>query len=148
MSQRTNKKKAEYLQYLSDKVDILKASEKNIVFNFKFFCFGKSGGQSFEEWEREKILSDLNNKLKNFSGKTIEELRADGTLEFYEAYPRGSNFVCPTTLTGAEITWSRLRLTGRRRLIGFFSKQERKQKKTFYVVFLDKDHEFAPSSKN
>ena len=148
MSQRANKRKAEYLASLSDKTGTLKESAKNIVFNFKFFCFGKTGGQSFSEWEREKILSDLNNKLKDFSCKTVEELRTDGTLELYDDYPKGSIFKCPAILTDMDIIWSRLRLTGRRRLIGFFSQQETQQRKIFYVVFLDKNHEFAPSSKN
>lgn len=98
MSPKINKKKRNYLAGLSEKACILSESANNIVFNFKFFCFGKSGGQSFEEWEREKILADLNNKLKNFSGKTVEELQSDGTLELYEEYPKGSNFKCPPIL--------------------------------------------------
>ena len=148
MSQRANRKKYEYLQSLSNKAEILERSGKNIVFNFKFFCFGKSGGQSFEEWERERILADLNSKLKDFSCKTVDELIADGKLELYDAYPKGSKFTCPAVLQCVDITWSRLRLTGRRRLIGFFSIQDKQPRKTFYVVFLDKNHDFAPSSKN
>lgn len=148
MSKKPNKTKTEYLKHLADKANILKDSAKNIVFNFKFFCYGRTGGQSFEEWEREQILADLNNKLKNFSGLTVEELRKDGTLELYDGYPKGSVFSCPPILSGVAVVWSRLRLTGRRRLIGFFSHQEEQQPCTFYVVFLDKNHEFAPSSKD
>lgn len=145
MSPKTNKAKSNYLSSLAGKINILKDSTQNIVFNFKFFCFGENGGQSFEEWEREKILADLNNKLKNFSGKTIDELQSDGTLEIYDSYPKGSKFVCPSALTITNAVWCRLRLTGRRRLIGFLSPDE--PKKTFYVVFLDKNHEFAPANK-
>ena len=147
MSQRQNKKKAEYLQNLAEKTAIVEQSGKNIVFNFKFFTFGKTGGQSFEEWEHDKILSDLNNKLKEFSCKTVEELLTESKLELYTTYPKDSKFTCPTILQCADITWSRLRLTGRRRLIGFFSVQDKQPRKTFYVVFLDKDHDFAPSRK-
>ena len=146
MSPKPNKAKSDYLSSLAGQLNILKQSAQNIVFSFKFFCFGKKGGQSFEEWEREKILADLNNKLKNFSGKTIEELRSDGTLEIYDSYPKGSKFACPSALAITNAVWCRLRLTGRRRLIGFLSPDE--PKKTFYIVFLDKNHEFAPASKN
>ena len=113
MSRKPNKNKAEYLKHLADKADILKESAKNIVFNFKFFCYGRTWGQSFEEWEREQILADLNNKLKNFSGRTVEELRTDGTLELYDGYPKGSCFSCPPILSGVTVVWSRLRLTAR-----------------------------------
>lgn len=148
MSPKQNKTKAGYIKRLSDEATILQESAKNIVFNFKFFYASKSSGQSFKEWEQDRILSDLNNKLKNFSGKTVEELKGDGTLEVYGGYPKGSKFICPTALLRMDAIWCRLRLTGRRRLIGFLSPDEDKQKKTFYIVFLDKNHEFAPSSKN
>ena len=45
MSRKPNKNKAEYLKHLADKADILKESAKNIVFNFKFFCYGRTGGK-------------------------------------------------------------------------------------------------------
>ena len=146
MSRKPNKTKAEYIDSLRDKVDILNASAKNIVFNFKFFVASKSSGQSFEDWQRDEILADLNNKLKIFSGKTVRELQQDGTLEVYGGYPSDSRFTCPPSLTGIDVEWCRLRITGRRRLIGFFSTAE--GQKTFYMVFLDKNHEFAPSSKD
>ena len=148
MSPKLNKTKAEYLKLLSDEANILKNCANNIVFNFKFFCASKSSGQSFEEWEQDKILSDFYNKLKNYSGKTVEELKADGTLEIYGRYPKGSRFTCPNVLLKTDAIWCRLRLTGRRRIIGFFSPDEEKQKKTFFVVFLDKNHDFAPSNKD
>ena len=148
MSPKLNKTKAGYLQLLYDKANILKDSTKNIVFSFKFFFHSQSSGQSFEDWEKDKILADLNNKLKNFSSKTVEELKADGTLEIYGRYPKGSRFSCPAVLSGTDALWGRLRLTGRRRLIGFLSPDEQTPQKTFYVVFLDKNHEFAPSNKN
>ena len=67
---------------------------------------------------------------------------------FYSSYPKGSRFSCPAVLSGTNAVWCRLRLTGRRRLIGFLSPDEQKQRRTFYVVFLDKNHEFAPSAKD
>lgn len=90
----------------------------------------------------------MNNKLKIFSGKTVRELQKDKTLEIYTEYPKGSLFICPPALQGTGITWSRLRLTGRRRLIGFFFEEAEQPITTFYVVFLDKNHEFAPQQIN
>ena len=77
-------------------------------------------------------------------------------MEQYDSYPKGSRFVKPQRLSFWGIKWARLRLSGARRLIGFFldySKindlEEKKiMKNTFYVVFLDKNHEFAPCSRD
>lgn len=147
MSRKLNKTREAYIKQLPERAELLKKSARNIVFNFKFFVFGENGGQSFEDWEKEKILSDLNNKLKIFSGKTVKELQEDKTLEVYTEYPKGSLFTCPPALQGTGITWSRLRLTGRRRLIGFFLDGTEQQTTIFYIVFLDKNHEFAPSNR-
>ena len=118
------------------------------MFNFKFFRSGEKYGEKFEEWEQEAILADLNNKLKNFSGKTKEVLLMDGTLEIYKHYPLGSRFEQPKALKSLSINWARLRITGRRRLIGFFMQEYMSEKfrNIFYIVFLDKEHKFAPNN--
>ena len=155
MASRQNNTKQQYLREISERNKILHDTANNITFNFKFFQSGDYSGQSFEEWEREQILADLNNKLKDYSGKSRLELQEDGTLEIYTQYPNGSKFREPAILKAIaiDIEWARLRVTGRRRLIGFFHKHkkydiERTKNEVFYVVFLDKNHEFAPSRKN
>ena len=90
-----NKQKEKYLAELND---FDKYLDKNITFSFKFFTYGDSMGQCFEEWDKENILADLNNKLKIFSGKTKAELLRDKTLEIYSAYPKGSKFTQPKAL--------------------------------------------------
>ncbi|MBP5469107.1 MAG: hypothetical protein J6Z11_07675, partial [Candidatus Riflebacteria bacterium] len=97
----------------------------------------------------EKILADLNNKLKHFSGKTCKELLLDRTLEYYPHFPDDSNFIIPQNLVGTAIKWARFRITGIRRLIGVFlnNQKDEKNKNVFYIVFLDKDHRFAPYKK-
>lgn len=152
MSSHNSNLKSQYLATL-DQVD--EFLNENIVFNFKYFIYGNDVGESFEEWEGEGILADLNNKLKNFSGKTKAELLRDGTLEIYGAYPKDSKFIKPKTLVFAGIQWARFRITGRRRLIGFFledkvlkSTSSENFRNVFFIVFLDKDHMFAPSGSN
>ena len=153
MSSKRNPTKEKYLQGLVELNQFAQSLADKITFNFKFFQFGDNGGQSFEDWQREEILADLNNKLKDFSGKTILELQQDRTLEIYTEYPKGSKFSIPAMLASAKIKWARLRITGRRRVIGFFLILDKAviagaDKNTFYVVFLDKKHEFAPSKKS
>ena len=153
MSNRNNPIKEKYLRTLSEHNNFIQSMADKITFNFKFFHSGVKSGQSFEDWQREEILADLNNKLKDYSGKTILELQQDRTLEIYTEYPKGAKFTLPAILASVNIKWARLRITGRRRLIGFFHKLDDIErvganKNTFYVVFLDKNHDFAPSIKN
>ena len=146
MCAKRNETKEKYIKTIYERNEFLYSISDKIAFNFKFFTYGADSGQSFEEWQRDEILADLNNKLKDYSGKTVLELLQDKTLEIYSEYPKGSKFTQPPMLTSAQIEWCRLRLTGRRRLIGFFYKvSDVSCKNIFYIVFLDKNHDFAPS---
>ena len=76
--------------------------------------------------------------------KFFNALLTEGRIERKESKNK------PKGLSVSELEWSRLRITGRRRLAGFFLKGEHVDKNSrniFYVVFLDKNHEFAPSSR-
>lgn len=152
-----NKTKTDFLNNLGMNNEIINQAAEVISFNYRYFQYGEKGGQSFEEWEKEKYLSDLNNKLKNFSAKKKQELIQEGTLELYTSYPQDSLFEIPRALVGRDLSWARFRITGARRLIGFFLKKPREDslvdlghnwRDIFFVVFLDKDHEFAPYSKS
>ena len=154
MSSKKNAVKAEYLRQIEERNKFLLWNAEKIVFNFRYFISGKGFGQSFEEWQAEGILAEYNKKLKEYSRKTIRELIAEGILEIYGEYPGDSGFKRPEALKYVGISWGRLRLTGRRRLIGCMCKAESTEDKAlggdtriFYVVFLDKEHEFAPSRK-
>ena len=122
MSKKNNPTKEKYIQQISERGNLLDSVRDKLLFNFKYFQYGEESGESFEEWEREEILADLNNKLKEFSEKTRQELQIDGTLEIYGDCPKGSEFKKPKALDISEIEWSRLRITGIRRLAGFFLK--------------------------
>ncbi len=150
MCAKKNDTKIKYIRAISERNEILNRTSESIAFNLKFFQCGDSGGQSFEDWQREEILADLNNKLKDFSGRTIFELKQNNILEIYTEYPKDSSFLQPAILSSLAIDWGRLRIKGLRRLIGFFYKKEtlisnEACKNVFYIVFLDKKHDFAPS---
>ena len=121
MSKHNNRRKKRFIKERNEYGNIIKDSDNYIKFNFKYFTSGDGYGQSFEEWQKDEILADLNEKLTEVSGKTKVELMQDGTLEiFTNGYPPDSFFERPRALKPLNLRWSRIRLTGRRRLIGFF----------------------------
>lgn len=140
---RINNRKAAFLEAVTERQKFVDNSKDYIRFNFKYYIYGDDGGESFEDWEKEQILADLNNKIRDFSAKTKKELINEKTLELFSHYPQDSKFKKPKSLQELNIIWARLRITGARRLIGFFMNLEDKEN-TFYVVFLDKNHMFAP----
>ena len=146
---RNNSKKTAFIANIGKQFDLIDKTKDHITFSFEFFTYSKNGGESFEDWQKEQILADLNNKLKHFSGKTCKELLLDGTLEYFSHFPDDSNFIIPQNLVGTAIKWARFRITGARRLIGVFlnNQKDEKNKNVFYIVFLDKDHRFAPYKK-
>lgn len=148
MSKHSNSRKDSFLQGKKQLDSFYTEQSKWIRFNFKFYSFGEKQGESFEEWQREEILADLNNKLKDYCSKSKVELINDSILELYNKYPSDSEFDLPKALEGIDVQWARMSITGRRRLIGFFSKNDMDvDSNIFYIVFLDKEHRFAPSKK-
>lgn len=148
MSKHSNSRKDSFLQGKKQLDSFYTEQSKWIRFNFKFYSFGEKQGESFEEWQREEILADLNNKLKDYCSKSKVELINDSILELYNKYPSDSEFDLPKVLEGIDVQWARMSITGRRRLIGFFSKNDMDvDNNIFYIVFLDKEHRFAPSKK-
>jgi hypothetical protein len=147
VSNRNNPRKSVRLHNFDVAVGLGYKYSNHISFSFELFCKDENG-QHFTQWQEEKILADLNDKLCAFCCKTKQELMNDGTLEIYDDYPSGSKFSYPSHIQKKELQWARLRLTGRRRLIGVLI-QDGKQREhvVFYVVFLDENHRFAPSKK-
>lgn len=124
MSKRTNLRKEKFLQGQKQFGAFYDEHSKWIRFNFKFYSFGDKQGESFEEWEKEQILAELNNKLKDYCSKSKIELINDSILELYSNYPVDSGYDMPKALDGMNVQWARLSITGRRRLIGFLSRMK------------------------
>lgn len=141
---RTNSAKNKYVAGIQETSDVSKTLAKYLQFNFKYYNHQDLASQSFENWQDNKILADLNNKLCDFSKLTIEELKSMGNLVVYGAFPDNSDFKEPNFFKGINVQWARLRLTGRRRLIGvFIPSDDTTLRNIFYVVFLDKNHKFC-----
>ena len=66
----------------------------------------------------------------------------------YKDLPQNSVFAMPKSIhCDGRMEWARLRMTGRRRVAGFFSKGNDRESDVFYVVFPDQEHQFYPSVK-
>lgn len=149
MSPKNSKKQKQ----INGREDLIKRSvglletESLIRFNFKYYCHGDGSGQSFDDWQKDKILADLNEKLHHFSSSTITELRNNGSLSVYEIFPEDSVFNEPAAFRDLKVQWVKLRVTGRRRLIGVMMPDMPGSEDVFYVVFLDKEHQFYPMDK-
>ena len=132
-------------------------------FNFSYFTSGQDAGQDFRDWTH-KQLHELLSKLKEYSTKPLEywqQQRVGGgglkILAIYGGYPHKSCFLQPGHIPH-QAQWARFRLGSKMRLIGFTLPAERHgtthavtherfDKNTFYVVFLDRDHQFYSTEK-
>jgi hypothetical protein len=132
-------------------------------FNFAYMDFSQSAGQSFEEWDKNK-LSQLLNKLHYYSKESLEfwtkqriGAKNNNILEIYGSFPNKSDFKHPKHVPHQAL-WARFRLESSVRLVGFMLPIKYKQLKhptteiyfdcnTFYVVFLDANHKFYITNK-
>ena len=111
---------------------------KEICFNFKYL--DKNQGQTYENWEEEKLLALMLNRFTHLSSQNIMEAQK-GILKIYgEQFPDKSAFDYPDYIP-QNVKWGSIRIQGEERVIGFIKDN------IFYVVFLDKNHKFWPSTK-
>lgn len=104
-----------------------------VVFSLKDFDINQ--GQKFEEWETEKILSNMLTRLREISVYTIEEAIAKQIIKIYDCFPDQSDFNHPRHIS-AGVKWASIRIKGKERIIGYV------EDNIFFIVFLDKDHRF------
>jgi hypothetical protein len=108
-----------------------------MVFSFKDFDITQ--GQTFEDWENEKLLHLMLERLKEYSKRTIPEAEK-GDLHPYKEYPPDSHFKCPLYID-KNSKWASFHIRGKECVAGY------KIDNIFHVVFLDKEHKFWPSEK-
>jgi hypothetical protein len=133
---------------------------KRAKFNFHYFTHQPPHGTHFCDWS-QKELAELLDKLKNYCEMDLYSWtnrpigggkHRKNVLEIYDTFPSNSAFSEPKHIP-IEAKWARFRLEGDKRLIGFVLPHEyhdkahskttyRFDKNTFYVVFLDKEHNF------
>lgn len=111
------------------------------LLKFAFAYFSRTQLYPFKYWEENGLLADALDCLVNLANSSVHELKRDQRLKIYGPnIPKGSAFKQPRNIPGTAC-WASLRLTGKRRLIGFMEQQ------CFQLVFLDPEHKFYPSPK-
>lgn len=156
----TNSKKDKYLSdfpivSIEELTDKLTAKSK---FNFSYMDFSQSAGQKFVDWNHDQ-LSKLLDKLYQYSKEPLGYWRnqrigsgGNKVLVVYKNFPNKSKFTQPKHIPH-QASWARFRLEYKVRLIGFvipteFNNHQHPVTKiyydcnTFYVVFLDANHQF------
>jgi len=162
-----NKGKSKFL----DKVPETSLQSKNVdltkrcKFNFSYFAGdNKNSGDTFTQWESTNKLALLASKIKDYSREDLKHWKQFGVgknrnsiLEIYPQFPSHSNFEYPKNIP-IDVEWGRFRLDQNCRLAGFVipasfhNKLDEKTRyffdmNTFYVVFLDSNHDFYPLNK-
>lgn len=126
-------------------------------FNLSFFDDSQQYASSFASL-RPDVLTDIVNKIKAYTRNDLNYWRNQRTgghglkiLADYETFPKKSNFTHPKFVPH-DVSWCRFRMENLSRLIGFTvpgSQIDRTNKtfpdydlNTFYLVFIDLDHNF------
>lgn len=116
-------------------------SEPLITISFK--DYDNSQGQTFEQWQTDGLLAKLMTKLVEICQKNRTTASQQKILDIYGDFPNDSKFKIPPYIE-TEVKWGTIRNIGGQkiRVAGYMIDN------VFYVVFLDREHKFAPSSKN
>jgi len=102
----------------------------------------KAEGQSIKEWSEFGLLEKLLLRLKYLGQYPALTVRQNKWIKEYHKvdYPPDSEFTEPKHVS--NVTWAVLHITPKSRevVVGYIEND------IFYIVFLDKDHKFWPSS--
>lgn len=156
-----NFKKEGFLKGLEDGVGyVVQVHEKfteHISFSFQFFDISQTKVATDFRALSQKQLYELFDKLKEYSRNTFkywaDQKNTQNSYTFveYGDFPAHSKFKRPKHVP-VDVRWGRFRVNSTFRLCGFtvpsivvgpktFSAE------TFYVVFIDLDHNFYPTEK-
>lgn len=126
-------------------------------FNFSYFETQPKAGQDFSAWDHAKLI-EFFTKLKEYGREPLsywEKMpvgKSGSVLAIYGAFPARSLFTAPKHVPN-QARWGRFRLDLTGRLCGFVVPHTYDGKphpksgfrfdcNTFYVVFLDMNHDF------
>jgi hypothetical protein len=114
-----------------------------IVFSFKDFDVRQiPPGQSYVDWQKEKLLAYMIEKFGEICKYNILEAQQKEMITIYGKFPENSDFHYPRTVAqDKSIKWVVItNIKGQKaRIAGHIIEN------VFYVVFLDKEHRFYPS---
>lgn len=114
--------------------------EPFIVLSFR--NFDRNQGQSFEDWEKEKLLALAMDRLRGICEYTVAQVFTKQIITQYTKvdFPPNSAFYHPKHIP-LDITWCSMHIQGKECIIGYF------EDNIFHIVFLDKNHEFWKTEK-
>lgn len=114
-----------------------------IIFSFKDFDIKQiPPGQSYNDWQEEKLLAYMTEKFGEICKYNIVEAQQQKMITIYGRFPNNSEFQYPQTVIQDEkIKWAVITdIKGQKpRVAGHIIDN------VFHVVFLDKEHKFFPS---
>lgn len=132
------KKQAAYIRKQGARTAVEKKQRK---LTFSFSKHIKGEGQSIKEWENLKLLGLLLERIKNLGQYSALEVRQKKWIKEYHkvAFPPDSVFSEPKHITNQ--TWAVMHITPKSKevVVGFIEDE------VFYIIFLDKAHQFWPS---
>jgi hypothetical protein len=109
--------------------------DMGLVFSLKHFDVNQ--GQSFSEWESAQLLADMMTKFHGFCQRDSHiECRGE-SFTVYGNFPQNSKFKYPA-LVPEDAEWARIHIKGKPCVAGHIFRN------IFYIVFLDKNHDFWP----
>ena len=121
-------------QRIKDKALVMNYGPARNEMLFSFRDFDQTQGQTFVEWENEKLLNPLLEKLKEYSKKTIPEAK-QANFKPYGSFPQESGFKHPSFIS-KDANWASMHIKGKECIAGHLIDN------IFYITFLDKDHQF------
>ncbi|MGZ4089409.1 MAG: hypothetical protein ACXVNM_01535 [Bacteroidia bacterium] len=110
---------------------VIDPRERGLLFSFK--DFDHTQGQSFSDWQKEGILAQALDTLKNCCSKPLKQQLK--TVTIYHDFPLKSDFKHPKHVT-PDAQWARIHIDGTQIFAGHIHQG------VFYIVFFDKDHSF------
>lgn len=122
--------------------------DPKVVLSFEFLDIKQ--GQTLRDWSKRNDLIKLVEIGQILNKLTVSRALADKIIIQYDTsdktkwnqynMPKVSKFEYPTTLLREDVPWSKIELGRKLRVIGFL------EANIFYVVFLDNDHRFFPTT--
>lgn len=117
-------------------LEAIGAKKRSVSFSFQYL--DKNQGQTLEEWEKEKLLASFMQRTIQISQYSVEECL---NLNYIKQYPKvpfppTSKFKEPKHVTPDKWAVIHIKPKSKEVVAGFLEND------VFYIVFLDKDHEF------
>ncbi len=134
------RKVASYKRVLRE-VEIRQGNKEPLIV-LSFRDFDRNQGQSFEEWEEEKLLALTISKLREVCQFTVGQAQSQQIIKPYTkiGFPPESEFSHPKHVL-SDVIWCSMHIKGKEFVIGHF------EDNIFHIIFLDKYHEFWPTKK-